>query len=167
MHFLTPVFHSIYRGDFLLKILKKITIICIIAAILPICGCKKKISAREIMEKFVKEYPLFGQVYYSDSPEFDAGYISAELFLDAFIWEGELPEEFALMLNSSVDEPCECGVFYASDASERERISESCLERIKLLSDGAYKLLYCRGFIFYAVLPDLDLAEEVFYAIVK
>lgn len=151
----------------MLKILKKLTVICIIAAILPICGCKRETGAREIMEKFVKEYPLSGRVYYSDSPEFEDGYIPPELFLSAFIWEGELPEEFALMLNSSVDEPCECGVFYASDASEMERISESCLERLKLISDGAYKLLYCRGFVFYAVLPDLALAEEIFYTIVK
>lgn len=151
----------------MLRMLKKLIIICIIAALLPISGCKREISAREIMGKFVKEYPLLGQVYYSDSPEFDEGYISDGLFLDAFIWEGEMPEEFALMLNSSVDEPCECGVFYASDASERERITESCLERIKLMTDGAYKLLYCKGFVFYAVLPDLDLAEEIFYTIVK
>ncbi len=151
----------------MIKMLKKLTIICIILALLPIYSCKSKTSAREIMENFVKAYPLEGRVYFSDSEEWEEGYISDSLFCDAFIWEGDLPEDFALMLNLSVDKPVECGVFYASDAALRDRITESCLERIGIICEGEYSLAFCRGFVFYAVLPDTARAEELFYTLVK
>ena len=151
---------------FILKTVKKLTILCIMLTFLPICSCGRRSSAYEILEEFCKAYSINGAIYRSGALEHEEGYISDELFFAAFTWEGEKPRDFAVFLNRSVDKPLECGVFAFSDAAEREKIRRMCTERAGLLRNGDYALIISDGFVFYAVVDDPSRAEEIFYLVV-
>lgn len=142
---------------------KTITAFLIICALFGITSCTKIPDAAEMLSEFKELYSAGGTVYTSTAKEGDSGYISSELFRKIYIFDGDVPEEFAVLLNYHADYGAECGVFISQSSYERERIIEMCTERIRLLSRGSENVFITVAgpIVFYSAMPDRALAEII------
>ena len=148
--------------------MRKIICLCVIFAItLSLVGCGEDQNAYDILSEFVTDYGAEGIVYSPSVSEGSPGYISEGLVERAFLFTDGLGDNFALLLNSHIDKPSECGVFVCSDDEEVRLAEEICLERVRLLS-GEGGFVKKRGrVVYYYVLSDPDRAERIFREIIK
>jgi hypothetical protein len=113
------------------------------------------------MSDFLYSYGIDGVVYSSSASEGDVGYASDKLLSKLFIFEGEFPKNYALLLNSRSDYGAECGFFVCEGESERERVVDMCEERISLLTRGEGGIIISRGrVVFYSTLSDRERSEK-------
>ncbi len=132
-------------------------------------SCERKISAYEFMCAFASEYPLDGVIYHSSMEPYKEGYISKELFKSIYIYSGNVPEDFAVYLNSRPERGGECGVFYAADAEERRALLSMCYERCRLICEKGTEplVLTCENLVFYSTLSDPSRTRQIFDGIIK
>lgn len=132
-------------------------------------SCEKNISASDFMTDFAAAYPLEGEIYFSEAQKKDEGYISEELFRKIYRIDGEIPEEYAIYLNSRPNQGAECGIFKLRAGSKTEPITEMCLERIRLVSgrEAEGVVLISDRYVFYSTLADSERAKALFYRLIK
>ena len=148
--------------------MRKIICLCLIFTLcLSLAGCREERNAYDILSEFVTDYGAEGIVYSPSVSEGSPGYISDRLVERAFLFTDGLGDNFALLLNTHIDKPSECGVFVCSDDEEVRLAEEICLERVRLLS-GEGGFVKKRGrVVYYYVLSDPDRAERIFREIIK
>ena len=149
---------------------KTIAFILFIFSILTcLISCGKNPDAEKMLTEFISIYSVEGVVYTPEREEGDDGYITDELFRKIYVFEGDMPEKFAILLNSHPDSFAECGVFICSGSLERERVVEMCTERVRLLgrgSDVAF-ISISGAVVFYSTMPDKARAEAIWNKIVR
>ena len=148
--------------------MRKIICLCFIfTLLLALVGCREEQNAYDILSEFVTDYGAEGIVYSPSVSEGSPGYISDRLVERAFLFTEGLGDNFALLLNTHIDKPSECGVFVCSDDEEVRLAEEICLERVRLLS-GEGGFVKKRGrVVYYYLLSDHDRAERIFREIIK
>lgn len=110
-----------------------IFLFCLFLPLLASCG--RAPVAEEILSDFLYSYPLGGTVYSSERSEGEEGYVTKELLLRVFDYDGQMPNSYAFVLNPHPERGRECGVFITDDATERELITELCERRIAAVGD--------------------------------
>ena len=148
---------------------KTIALVLLILSIL-FCffSCVKNPDAEKMLSEFLNIYSASGVIYTPECEEGDSGYISEELFRKIYVFDGNIPERFAILLNFHADYGAECGVFVCHGSEERERVVEMCTERIRLLGRGGdYAFISVNGpIVFYSTMPERARAEEIWCKIV-
>ncbi len=149
---------------------KTIAVFLLISSLLAtFFSCAKSLDAEAMLTEFTELYTAVGTVYTPTAKEGDAGYIDDELFRKIYIFEGDIPERFALLLNYHADFGAECGVFISYSSEERERLVEMCTERIRLVGrggDGAF-ITVTGPVIFYSTMPDRARVEGIWSKIIR
>ena len=137
--------------------------------ILAFIGCKREVSAENILRDFLVSYGTEGIIYTPNKMIHEEGYISEGLLEKVYIYSGELPDNFALFLNQKSFGGFEAGVFICEDEDERASVTEMCYERIDLLTDkeGEGLLIRCRNMIIYTTASDKERAEEILKKIIR
>lgn len=148
---------------------KRICFLLIFACVFQLAGCKKSVSAEEILKEFLTSYGIEGTLYSSEREIYEEGYISRELFDKIFITNGEHPRNFALFLNQRSGIGFEAGVFICEGAKEKEFVTEMCLERLGLIAEGEGKRLFISSgdLIFYTNASEKEKAEDLFRKIIR
>ena len=132
-------------------------------------SCAKTPDADKMLLEFMEIYSAAGVIYTPTAEEGEDGYIEDELFRKIYIFEGAVPERFAILLNFHADSRAECGVFVCQSSEERERVTEMCRERIKLLGQGSESafITVSGAVVFYSTMPDRARAEAIWQKIVR
>lgn len=150
--------------------MRKITvvIICIIMLCSSFCSCAKRQDAYEMLCAFSTAYGSEGVIYSPCVSEGREGYIYDGLMDKIYVYSGNLPKNYAVMLNSRTDVFSECGIFVCTN-TEMPYVEEMCLERIKLLAPGEDFAFVKRSrqICFYSTLRDRDRAEKIFSEIIR
>lgn len=148
--------------------MRKIICLCVIFAItLSLVGCREEQNAYDILSEFVTDYGAEGVIYSPSVSEGSPGYITDGLVERVFLFTDGIGENYALLLNTHIDTPSECGVFVCSDDSEARLAEEICLERVRLLSEKNGIIKRRGRVVYYYVLSDPDRAERIFREIIK
>ncbi len=130
--------------------------------VISLLSCDSEPRSDVLMADFLYSYGAEGVVYSSSAREGEVGYASRELLGKVYIFEGEFPKSYALLLNSKSGYGSECGFFVAESESERERIVDMCEERLSLLTRGEGGVIISRGrVVFYSSLSDGERAEKI------
>ena len=134
-----------------------------------LCSCGGEPDAYEMLKEFVYVYGAAGVVYSPRIPEGQEGYLPPELIDRIYRYSGHMPDNFAVLLNSHTDAFYECGVFVCTDADSLSAITETCFERVRLLSGaGDNAFVKVSGMtVFYSVLRDRDRAEKIWREIIS
>ena len=134
-----------------------------------LCSCGSEPDAYEMLKEFVQVYGAEGVVYSPSIPESQEGYMPPELADRIYRFSGKPPDNFAVLLNSHTNGFYECGVFVSTDADSLSSITETCLERIRLLGGaGENDFVKVSGrLIFYSTLSDRDRAERIWREIIS
>ena len=148
---------------------KGIAFILIVISALSLVGCKKEASAEKILDEFLLMYGGEGTVYSSDKSITDEGYITEDVLSKAYVYEGDFPKNFAILLNSRTAKGFECGVFICEGEDERATVLEMCRERLDLLSERAEEGIFVRSgnLVFYTTASDKKRAEEIIKKIIR
>ena len=133
-----------------------------------VISCAPSRSATELLCAFVDAYGAEGVIYSPTIPEGDDGYIDRALFDRIYLTRGELPEDFAVLLNSHTDSRAECAVFICRDGAELERVYSMCEERLRLLAvpESSF-IIRCGSILFYSTLPEPERARRVWYRVIS
>ena len=143
-----------------------ILLVALLLAALP--SCSERPDAEAIILSVVSATGAEGVIYSPTRAEGEDGYIDRELFSRIYVTDGEMPESFAVFLNSHADYGAECGAFVASDAAELERLREMCGERLRLLARGERGLLLVQGrVVFYSTMSEPERVREIFLTAVR
>lgn len=147
---------------------KIILFFCVLVLCFSFFSCAPQPSSYDMLSDFMLTYGIDGVIYTPNLSEWEDGYITDELFGKIYIYEGRVPENYALFLNSYADYGSECAVFVCKDVEEREDIIEMCEERISLFGKGDKAFIVCAdNIIFYSTLSDKVRAEEVWRKIIR
>ena len=124
-------------------------------------SCNKEISSEKILSEFSKAYGLEGIIYSSFKDPSEEGFIPEELVRQIYVYDGDLPKDYSIYLNSHSHKGSECAVFICENEDERQRVNEMCLERIKLVANRSEDALIIRSgkIIAYSTLEDREKAE--------
>jgi hypothetical protein len=148
--------------------MRKIICLCLIFTVcLSLVGCREEQNAYDILSEFASTYGAEGVIYSPSVSEGSPGYISDRLVERVFLFTEGLGDNFALLLNSHIDLPSECGVFVCSDDEEVRLAEEICLERVRLLSGNGGFVKKRGRVVYYYVLSDPGRAERIFREIIK
>ena len=149
--------------------MKKIVLLVLLLSLTPaLTSCNKSPSAYEMLSDFALLYGIEGVIYSSTVPEGEAGFADENLFCGIFLYDGKMPQNYALYLNSHAEYGSECGVFVCADAAERIRISDACRERMRQLKGGDRSLLLISyNTVFYSTLTDKEEAERLWCKIIR
>ena len=131
-------------------------------------SCKSQKDAAEMAREFLDTYGAEGVIYTSRGGE-DFELLTDELFKKIYIYDGDVPKNCALFLNSFADYGSEFGIFVCEDAEELRAVEKCCLERIDLLGRGGDNaiLIRCGGTVFYSTMSDGDRAREIWKSVAK
>ena len=149
---------------------KTIILILCISLLCPLLSsCAKEPDAYTLLHDFVQVYGAEGIIYSPKMEEGEAGYVYDGLMEKIYIFSGDLPTNYAVLLNSRILDPSECAIFVCTDAEMMTMIEKMCLERIRLLSLGSDHAFVKRSanICFYSTLPDRARAERVFSQIIR
>ena len=132
-------------------------------------SCYEEPSAYEKLTEFVRAYGAEGVIYSPFIPEGSDGHLPPLLVEKIYRFSGNLPDNFAVLLNPRTDMFFECGVFVCDGADGLSSVTETCRERVKLLCGGD-----ARGFsrisemtVFYSTLSDRARAERIWREIIS
>ena len=126
-------------------------------------SCSPAPKAEEMLSDFLYTYGIEGIIYSPSIPEGGDGYITEELFDKIYIYEGSLPKNCAIFLNTRTDKYVECAIFVTESEEERAAITDMCTERIALIdkSGDSSFILRSGAIVFYSTLPDKERARSV------
>ena len=132
-------------------------------------SCKKALSAEELLKDFLDVYGASGVIYSPRFSEGEDGYISDALIKKIYLYDGEFPKNYALLLNSRADRSVEAAVFVCDGEYECSRVLEMCLERLNLISDDTSEVYIYRSanLIFYSTFEDGKTVEDVWVKIIR
>lgn len=134
-----------------------------------LCSCEREVDPRQMLSDFISAYGAEGVIYSPDASEGEEGYIPKDLADRIYIRSGELPDDFAIFLNSRPDYGYECAVFLCDDAESLLMMEEACIERTRLLDGGGdRRLIIVSGkLIFYSTMKDKERAEKIWREIIR
>lgn len=149
--------------------MKKLAVLLISALLVTtLCSCRTECDPYTLLSDFTQLYGAEGIIYHTSAEIYEDGYIDADLFRRIFVFSGEMPDSFAVFLNSHSHKGSECGVFVFSDEYEKSRIVEACQSRAALVSDnGDYLIICSSNTVFYSTLEDKPLAERLWNQIIR
>jgi len=132
-------------------------------------GCGAVRDPDEMLSELAKTAKLEGVIYSSEKREGEDGYMTEELFCRIYLYEGEPPKAYAVLLNSHPTYGAECGAFLYESEDERQRLTDMCEERMALLSEGGENRLLIRsgGVIFYSTHGEPKLIEKLWREIIR
>ena len=149
----------------------KRTVLFLIALLLllSLFSCNKTLVAEELLEDFLYVYGVSGVVYSPSAREWEDGYAGDGLMQKIYVYDGEFPQNYALLLNSRADRSVEAAVFVCDSEYECTRVMEMCLERLKLISgDSSEAYIYrSSNIIFYSTFDDDGAVEDAWIKIIK
>ncbi len=148
---------------------KCISLFMLLIALVSLSSCEEEANAEIILNEFINAYGAEGAAYSSFSELGEEGYVPEGLFEKIYRYEGKLPENFAIYLNSHSHKGSECAVFVCKDEDERAGVVEMCLERMKLVcADKRNNVLIRSGnIVAYSTMEDADRAEELLRKIIS
>ena len=77
---------------------KTVAVILLVSVLSLFFSCAKNPDAEKMLAEFTELYSATGTVYTPHANEGEDGYIDEELFRRIYIYEGELPRNFAILL---------------------------------------------------------------------
>ena len=147
--------------------MKRLLPLLLIISLFTYSSCKAEPSAYEILTEFSAAYGAEGIIYSPEVAEGNEGYIQDGLVERVFLFTEGMPGNYAILLNTHLDSPAECGVFVCGDSGEVRACEEIALERVRLLS-GEEGFVRRRGrVVYYSTLSDSERAEELFKEIIN
>jgi hypothetical protein len=131
--------------------------------------CQREIDAYATLCEFVSAYGAEGVIYSPTVAEGDEGYIRDGLIEKMLIYSGDLPDNYAVFLNSHPGIGSECGVFVCESEEQCRAITEACVERIGLVGGGSERSFVKRAgtTVFYSTLSDRERAERLWREILR
>ena len=146
------------------KILATIIILC---TAISLVSCSEERSAVSLLDSFISVYSADGVIYTPSREEGEEGYIDESLFSKIYRYDGDMPRNFALFLNSHTDHTSECAVFVCRDGDELMRVERMCLERVALLSSESGFVVRSHGTVFYSTMSDKARAQRLWRSIIS
>ncbi len=148
---------------------KIILLLTALFLIFTLFSCEKQISAEAILTEFISTYGAEGIVYSSAKGREEEGYISEELSSKIYIYEGDFPRNFAIYLNSHSHKGSEAAVFVCRNEDERQKVTEACLERMKLIAAKQEDRVIVRigNTVAYSTLGDGERTGELLAKIIR
>lgn len=148
---------------------KTIAFIILFALLLSPISCKSEPNAYKMLSEFVSAYGADGIIYSPTIEEGNDGYIRAGLVESIYLFSGNFPENYAILLNARTDLSSECGLFVCTDAEMLGAVEEMCIERIKLICQGDSRAFIKQSgeILFYSTMQDRERAEKIFNEIIR
>ena len=135
---------------------------------LQLVSCGSAPDPVDMLRDFTEAYSAEGIIYYSEAREGEIGYLDPETGGILFRELEQMPDCYAILLNSRSDYGSECGVFVSRGSLELEEISEMCERRMKLLRGGERSLLIrSESTVFYSTLPNPERVEKLWRDILR
>ena len=103
------------------------------ALIMLLSSCGERRSARDALSELSAALGGGGVIYTADAREGEAGYIDGEFFSLMFGEDFSFSGDYAVWLNSNLEEICEAGVFACESSYSAEMVKEMLRERIRLV----------------------------------
>jgi len=131
-------------------------------------SCNREPSAKDLLSDYCVALGIDGLIYSPEIKEGRDGYITHELFSDIYLFYGEVPKNYAVMLNSRTDMSAECGVFVSSNAATLTVFEEMCRERLNVLGaaeEGVIIRSSCS--VFYSTFQDSEKTREIWSTIIR
>ena len=148
--------------------MKKILAAFLIAfSTLTLASCKEERSADALLRSFLSVYSAEGVVYSPTVAEGEDGYIDEPLFKKIYLYDGKMPTNFAVFLNSHTDSDSECALFVCRDGTELLAVEEMCLERLRLLTSPSGFIVRSGNTVFYSTMSDKARAERIWRSIIS
>ena len=140
------------NGDNMKRLLLLVFTIIVVACLVS-CGDER--CALDLAVQFRDAYGAEGVIYSGDG-EGDCEPLTDELFRKIYIYDGKVPENCAVFLNSK-------------DAEEMRAVEKCCLERIRLLGRGRERafLVRCGSTVFYSTMSDGERARSIWNSMLK
>ena len=148
---------------------KTLYLVCIALSVLQLFSCAKRLSANDLLSEFADLYCLDGVIYSPEKKVGEEGYVYEGLMERVYTYEGNFPENYAVILNARTDFSSECGVFVCVDATQRGMIEQMCRDRIILLtgdSDGGI-IIRSGLVVFYSTLDGGENVENAWKKIIR
>ena len=131
-------------------------------------SCSAEPTARDMLSDFCVAYGVEGIIYSPDIKEGKDGYITARMFSDIYLFYGDPPENYAVMLNSRTDVSAECGTFVSQNDAELSALEAMCYERIALLGAPESSIVIRSGAtVFYSTFSNSKRVSEIWGAIIR
>ena len=148
---------------------KTIILFLVLTMLSSLAACGRTPSAKALLSDFLSVYSVEGVIYSPDKSIGEDGYVYDGLMERIYVYEGDFPRDYAILLNSRLSDFSECGVFVCESDNEREAVEEMCAERIRLLLGGREGGLLMRSgrIVFYSTLEDSERCESVFRKIIR
>ena len=148
---------------------KFILLLLVLSLLFSLTSCTAVPSAPEMLSDFLLCYGATGTVYSPFKSEGEEGYITEELFSKIYISGGEIPENYAIFLNSHADYGSECAVFVCTGAFSVDFAVDMARERISLFSERREEsfIISSGRVVFYSTLSDRARAEEIWHKIIR
>ena len=145
------------------------SLLILLAFLLNLTSCAQEHDALDLLSEFVDAYGADGVIYSPKIAEGNAGYITEGLIESVYVFSGDLPENYAIMLSSGTESFSECGVFVCDGGEDLLSVEEMCLERIKLLCgrDGRGFVKISGMTVFYSTMKDRERAEMLWREIIR
>ena len=147
--------------------MKRLLSLILIFTMLMLVSCEEEKSAYDILTEFSRAYGIEGIIYSPELSEGVDGYITEGLIERVFLFTDGMPRNFAVLLNTHIDNPSECGVFVCSDNVQVARCEEIALERVRLFTSGVGFVKRRGRVVYYSTLSDSKRAEELFKEIIR
>lgn len=138
----------------------KRVLILLFLCIFAFCSCTETKDPTASLNDFVSAYGAEGIIYSTEIKEGKEGYISPDIAKTIF-GTTDLPDSYAIFLNTHLDYASECGAFLAhGDLSE---VISLCKRRIKLLDrEGNHSFIAIYGdLVFYSTMTDKERAQKI------
>ena len=136
-------------------------------SILSLTSCGGQQSAYSLLEEFCEAYGASGIIYSPEVGEGSNGHISEGLIERVFFFTDGMTDNYAILLNTHIDSPSECGIFVCTDGGEVRACEEICVMRLKILGSKNGFVRRRGRVVYYSTLSDADRAEELFNDIIK
>lgn len=138
----------------------KRVLILLFLSIFLFSGCTEVKDPTAALSDFVSAYGAEGIIYSTEIKEGQEGYISPDTAKTIF-GTTDLPDSYALFLNTHLDYASECGAFLArGDLGE---VISLCKRRINILDrEGKHSFIAIYGdVVFYSTMTDKERAQKI------
>ncbi len=152
------------------RIMKKLFgFIILILSVMSLSSCTAEPSAEKMIGEFKELCGAEGIIYSPRKQLGEEGHIPEDLTKKIYLYDGDFPRNYAILLNSHSHKGSEAAIFVCQSEDERQKVTEMCLERIRIVADKKENAVIIRSgnIIAYSTLEDKELAERLLYKIIR